>query len=271
MLWVLHHNPKEIYKSYQKVAWGKRLCFVHDFRNNYFSHRYGPITVNPRKEPSKTLFTGRRSKYEVLSADEDEKRRDRRERNKVAATKCREKRETVLSHLDNQLNGEMNNHKQLLKLIDNLIQQKNYLDSVIENHFNECPLLNNSAPSMIFGDSSFLSSIIDAPPPPLPSYQQEIIDTDEEELSHILDPAPVLTNSAYTTDDSSSALIPPQQPMTNSSIERIINTLQTPTVSMESNHSMLFNSAFGSSCAKQHSSSSEDDSLPPKHTNPYVC
>ena len=65
--------------------------------------RYGPITVNPRKEPSKTLYTGRRSKYEVLSGDDEETRRDRRERNRVAATKCREKRETVLQQLEREM------------------------------------------------------------------------------------------------------------------------------------------------------------------------
>jgi len=242
--------------------------------------RYGPITVNPRKQPSKTLSTGRRSKTEVLSADEEEKRRDRRERNRVAATKCREKRETVLSQVEQEYTNELENHQHLLKIVDDLKQQKNHLESVLTNHLNECPLINNSAPqsSMIFGDTGFLSSIIDNQPLPLPSYQQPIFTSDEEELSHILDPNFTLTNSAYNTDSSNSILLPQQQQqsqtitMTTSSIERLINSLQSPTISMENsnNHSMLFNSAFGSSCAKQHSNSSEDDSLPPTRTNPCV-
>ncbi len=241
--------------------------------------RYGPITVNPRKQPSKTLSTGRRSKTEVLSADEEEKRRDRRERNRVAATKCREKRETVLSRVEQEYNTELANHEHLLKIVDDLKQQKNHLESILTNHLNECPLINNSAPqsSMIFGDTGFLSSIIDIQPLPRPSYQQPIFTSDEEELSHILDPNFTLTNSAYDTDSSNSILLPQQQPpqavtMTSSSIERLINSLQSPTISMESsnNHSILINSAFGSSCAKQHSNSSEDDSLPPKCTNPCV-
>ncbi len=241
------------------------------------SIRYGPITVNPRKQPSKTLFTGRRSKYEVLSGDEEEKRRDRRERNRVAATKCREKRENVLTNLEKQHTEELNNNQRLLKMVNVLHQRKIELESIITNHFNECPLIINtsSSSSMIFGDTGFLSSITDAPPLPLPSYQQPIIyNTDEEELSHILAPTPILTNSAYNTDESNEMLTPQQQilPMTSSSIDRLLNTLQSPTISMESNnHSMLFNSAFGSSCAKQHSNSSEDDSLPPKCKNTYVC
>ncbi|CAF4909684.1 unnamed protein product [Rotaria sp. Silwood1] len=245
--------------------------------------RYGPITVNPRKQASKTLYTGRRSKYEVLSGDEEEKRRDRRERNRVAATKCREKREHVLNNLENQYTKELNIHQRLFQMVETLKQQKSDLEAFITNHFNECLLMNNlsspSQSSMIFGDTAFLSTIIDtAPPPPLPSSQPTVFYNDDEELSHILDPEPILTNTAYNTDDSNSILMPPQQElqnitMTSGSIERLINNLQTPTISMEntSNHSMLFNSAIGSSCAKQHSNSSEDDSLPPTRTNPYVC
>ena len=142
-------------------------------------------------------------------------------------------------------------------------------------------LMNNSSAGMIFGDAGFLSSITEAPPLPLPALSQlaNISSEEEEELSIFLETdLPLLTNTAYNTDESNSPLIPePQQelilPMTNSSIERLINTLHTPTISMESltNHSKLINSAVGSSCAKQHSNSSEDDSLPPKCTNPYVC
>jgi hypothetical protein len=231
--------------------------------------RYGPITVNPRKQPSKTLFTGRRSKYEVLPGDEEEKRRDRRERNRVAATKCREKRENVLSNLEEEHTNEVNNNKHLLKLVNELQQRKLDLETIMTDHLNECLLMSNSS-SMIFGDTGFLSSITDAPPLPLPTFQQPILYNDEEELSHFLDPTPILTNSAYNTDESNSILL--TQPMTTSSIDRLINTLQSPTISMENNnnHSMLFNSAIGSSCAKQHSNSSDDDPLPPKCTNSYV-
>jgi hypothetical protein len=232
--------------------------------------RYGPVTVNPRKQPSKTLFTGRRSKYEVLSTDEEEKRRDRRERNRVAATKCREKRENVLSNLDNQHTNELNTNKQLIKLVNDLEQRKLDLETIMNNHLNECLLMNNSS-AMIFGDAGFLSSITDAPPPPLPSYPQQNFNSEEEELSLFLDPGtPLLTNSAYHTDEPNSIF--PSQPMTSSSIDRLMNALQSPTISMENinNHSILINTAVGSSCAKQHSNSSEDDSLPSKCKNSCV-
>jgi hypothetical protein len=234
------------------------LCFVFV--------RYGPITVNPRKQPSKTLFTGRRSKYEVLPNDEDEeKRRDRRERNRVAATKCREKRENVLSHLEDEHLNEVNTHKRLIKFVQELQERKSELEATIESHLNEYLLSNNSS-SMIFGDPSFLSSIPESLPLPLPNHQSSFVPTEEEELSLFLDSPQVLTNSAYNTDEVNSVLMP--QAMTNSSLDRLINTLQTPTVSMENCANQLI--LVNSSCAKQHSNSSEDDSLPPKHTNPYV-
>jgi hypothetical protein len=229
--------------------------------------------VNPRKLPSKTLFTGRRSKYEVLSVDDEEKRRERRDRNRVAATKCREKRETVLSRLENEHHRELENNKQLLKQINGLEGRKNDLESFLTNHMDNCPLVNTSLQSsMIFGDTGFLSSIIDTPAPPLPSIQQPIFYNDEEEFSHILDPNSVLTNSAYTTDDSNPLFIPQQQTITISSLERLFNTLPSPTLSMDysANQSILINSAIGASCAKQHSHSSEDDSLPSTRTNRYV-
>lgn len=242
--------------------------------------RYGPITVNPRKIPSKTLFTGRRSKYEVLSTDEEERRRDRRERNRVAATKCREKRENVLSELEETYNREEQHYLELTESVSNLQQQKNYLQSVLDNHLNECPVLNPPAP-MVFGHSGFLSNIGDAPPPMLPTYQQPTLYHEDDEQSHLLESTPALTNSAYDTDSSNGLYVPPPvDPLTqaiimssSSSIERLINSLVTPTVSMEnvSSHAMLFNSAVGSTCAQQHSHSSDDDSMPPAHSHPYVC
>lgn len=246
--------------------------------------RYGPITVHPRQQPSKTLFTGRRSKYEVLSGDDEEKRRDRRERNRVAATKCREKRENVLLRLENEYLKQLKTNEELTKQVEILSKRKNHLESIVSNHFNECPQLNNiplvTEPSMIFGDTGFLSLINDtAPAPPLPSLQQAISYSDEEDFNRIIDSTTVLTNSAYNTDDSNSNLIPEPSilqhlTLKTSSLERLVNSFQSPTISMETinNHSMLFNSAVGSSsCAKQHSHSSEDDSLPSTHTNHFVC
>ena len=235
--------------------------------------RYGPVTVNPRKEPSKTLFTGRRSKYEVLSADEEEKRRDRRERNRVAATKCREKRENVLGRLEREFREEMEKHQQLTKLVGDLEQKKLVLESTVADHSTHCVLVNNANPtldstssSMIFGGTDFLSSIIDAPAPPLPVNPPILTYSEEEELSRMFEPNFLLTNSAYANEGARPDFISPQQYsfiMSTASLDRILNNLRSPTISMESanNSSSLFNSAPGVSCAKQYSGPGEDEAL----------
>jgi hypothetical protein len=240
--------------------------------------RYGPITVNPRKQPSKTLFTGRRSKYEILTRDEEEKRRLRRERNRAAATKCREKRENVLGDLEIEYNNQIHHYTHLSKLVAQLEQRKQYLQSLVSNHVVNCPAQQmNPTPSMVFGDPTFLTSIIETPAPPLPP---QIIPTKEGEFNSFLQPTHILTNSSYTTDQSNYFFIPEQQSqqtitMNSSSLERLINSLQSPTAIIDNNNNNrlgLYNSAYGSSsCAQQHSSSSEDDSLPPAHKNSYVC
>jgi hypothetical protein len=250
----------------------------------FYFIRYGPITVNPRRQPSKTLFTGRRSKYELLVGDEEEKRRLRRDRNRVAATKCREKRDNVLNLLENDYENEVHNHNNLSNLVQELNQRKQYLESLLSNQVGNYPLQINRTtppppqqPSMVFGNTRFLSSIMENPARPLPPHQLQIIKNDEEEFSRLLEPTFALINSVFDANDSNNIFIPEQQSITmnSSSIERLINSLQTPVVLTDSTNNNcpgLYNSAYGSSsCARQHSSSSEDDSLPPTSKNHYVC
>ncbi|CAF3386732.1 unnamed protein product [Rotaria sp. Silwood1] len=261
--------------------------------------RYGPITVNPRKQPSKTLFTGRRSKYEPLNNDEEEKRRLRRERNRAAATKCREKRENILANLEDEYHKELNTHTNYLTTIQQLQAKKQHLESILSNHMVNCqlPRINSIMPppppppqqqqqqSMVFGDTTFLSSIVERsppppPPPPIRSNQLQNIQNDEEDFNNFLQPTSLLTNSAYNNNDQPNYFLNPEQQsqqqvisMTSSSLDRLINGLHSPSPCIDNNNncSGLYNSAFGSStCAQQHSSSSEDDSLPPTHKNPFV-
>ena len=158
-------------------------------------------------------------------------------------------------------------------MVSELQQRKLDLETIMNNHLNECLLMNNTPP-MIFGDAGFLSSIIEAPPLPLPNHPQAINTySEEEEMSLFLNSnIPLLTNTAYNNDPLEISEEQLVLPMTNSSIDRLVNALHTPTVSMDSlpTHSKLFNSAVNSSCAKQHSNSSEDDSIPPKCTNQCV-
>jgi hypothetical protein len=230
--------------------------------------KYGPITVNPRKQPSKTLFTGRRSKYEVLSGEEEEKRRQRRERNRIAATKCRVKRDDILNDLELACNHAMNQYTHLLNVIEQLEQRKSHLQSLVCNY----PL----QPPMVFGNPGFLSTITETPAPPLPPHQLELIANNEEEFNRFLQPTPVLTNSAYNSDQSNYLFNPqPTITMSSGSLERLINSLHSPAPAYIDNNNNtsqeLVNSAYGSStCAQQHSSSSEDDSMPSTHKHPFV-
>jgi len=251
--------------------------------------RYGPITVNPRKQPSKTLFTGRRSKYELLAGEEEEKRRLRRERNRVAATKCREKRDNVLNDLQIQCDNEANQYTYLVETIQQLEQRKQHLELLLSNHIVNCPLqqINSISQqqqqsSMVFGDTNFLSSIMETPAPSLPPLQLQLISNNEEEFTRFLQPTSLLTNSAYNPDQLNYLFNSQEQEqgqqqtitMNSSSLDRIINSLNSPTPYIDNNNNKctgLYNSAYGSSCAQQHSSSSEDDSLPPTHKNSYVC
>ena len=235
------------------------------------------------------MFTGRRSKYEQLTGDEEEKRRLRRERNRIAATRCREKRESVLTDLENVLLQETNKHTYLTKTVQQLQEQKQRLESFAANHAVNCPFQSiNSTPTpqqppMVFNNTGFLQPGMETQSASsIPSHQMQIIQNDEKEFSCFLEPSvPLLTNSAYTTDQPNQFFTSEQQSqqqtimMTSSSLDRLINNLQTPAPFIDNNNNSclgLFNSAYGSSsCAQQHSTSSEEDSLPPARGNSYVC
>lgn len=212
--------------------------------------RYGPITVNPRKEPSKTLFTGRRSKNEVLSPDEEERRRDRRERNRIAATKCREKRETVLHQLEIEYRDEEDKCKELSEMIKDLQSRKNQLEIELNGHSDACftfPNLTNeyqlaTETSLIFGDMTFLSSIPDTHPPPMPSNNSTVFSSEDDEQQQNttpIGPEIVLTNSAYSNDDSNSQWRNQENMMiafTTSSLERLMISIRSPGQSMDINN-----------------------------------
>lgn len=251
------------------------------------SIRYGPVTVNPRKIPAKTLFTGRRSKYEQLSTEEEEKRRIRRDRNRAAATKCREKRDTILIELEQKCQEESEKYDSLIKIVKNLQEQKQHLENVLSsnNFYTEQlqpiePNLPVKESSTVFVNIGFPSSIMETSIPSLPCNQPQVIQCADDDSKNTAAPTmPILTNTAYN-DDQLGFIFNAEQPplqtisMNSSSLDRLINSLQTPASILDNNNnncSGLFNSAYGSStCAQQHSSSSEDDSLPPKRKNYYV-
>jgi len=186
-----------------------------------------------------------------------------------------------LDDLESKYQNEINSYTQLSKMVQDLQQHKQYLESVLSNHVVNCPLPINRTPpsqqtSMVFGNTGFLSSIMETPAPLLPPHQLQNIQNDEEEFSSFLQPPPSLINSTYNPENSNNIFFSEQQSVTmnSSSLERLINNLKSPIPLIDSNNnninncSGLFNSAYGSSsCARQHSSSGEDDSLPPARNN----
>lgn len=100
---------------------------------------FGPIKVKPRKKPAPTLATGRRSKYETLSPEDEQKRELRRARNRAAAERVRINRLGVEQNLKNQIDVLQQEEKQLLVNIDNLQREKLKLESRILTHEQICP------------------------------------------------------------------------------------------------------------------------------------
>jgi hypothetical protein len=99
---------------------------------------FGPIKVKPRKRPAPTLATGRRSKYEVLTPDEEQKRRLRRARNRAAAERVRISRLDIEKQLQEQIEQLEKNEQQLSLDVQQLQNQKLRLETRLFTHERMC-------------------------------------------------------------------------------------------------------------------------------------
>jgi hypothetical protein len=95
---------------------------------------YGPLVVRPRKTPAPTLSSGRRSKYELLSDEEERKRQMRRDRNRMAANKCKNKRVEIESSLEKERNELKMMNDKIKREFEMLQERKRKLLQVIESH-----------------------------------------------------------------------------------------------------------------------------------------
>jgi hypothetical protein len=102
--------------------------------NNKRELRYGPVVVRPRKKPAPTLSSGRRSKNAVLTPEENIKREIRRQRNRVAAEKCKKKREEIETGLENTVKQLENKSNELMTNLNNLNKQKALLEQLLQQH-----------------------------------------------------------------------------------------------------------------------------------------
>ncbi|KAE8607671.1 hypothetical protein XENTR_v10011246 [Xenopus tropicalis] len=95
----------------------------------YQSPRHGVI-----RNMGGVLSMGRRRNGEHLSPEEEERRRVRRERNKVAAAKCRNRRKELTDYLQAETDKLEEEKSSLQKEIAELQKQKDKLELILEAH-----------------------------------------------------------------------------------------------------------------------------------------
>jgi hypothetical protein len=105
---------------------------------------FGPIKVKPRKKPAPTLATGRRSKYEMLSPEEEHKRDVRRARNRAAAERVRINRLNVEQELQGQINVLEDHEHKLRTHVQMLQNQKVQLEARLHTHGKICSTMSVS-------------------------------------------------------------------------------------------------------------------------------
>ncbi|UJR33531.1 hypothetical protein I4U23_020975 [Adineta vaga] len=105
---------------------------------------FGPIKVKPRKKPAPTLATGRRSKYETLTPDEEQKRELRRARNRAAAERVRISRLNVEQDLQGQIDALEDQEQKLYMNIQMLEDHKFQLQTHLVTHDSLCSTTNLS-------------------------------------------------------------------------------------------------------------------------------
>jgi len=95
--------------------------------------QYGPISVRLCRKAAPTLETGRRSKYLVLVGEEAARREKRREKNREAARKLKEKRQLIEDELNQKLKYLKDQHSGLQNYLQHLKQRKQNLQNEVNN------------------------------------------------------------------------------------------------------------------------------------------
>lgn len=104
---------------------------------------FGPLKIKQRKKPAPTLATGRRSKYETLSPEEEYKRNIRRERNRAAAERVRLSRLSIEQQLQGQIDTLQNEEERLLNNVQELRHRKLQLETRLTTHGSTCTSTNS--------------------------------------------------------------------------------------------------------------------------------
>uniref|UniRef100_A0A673JJS9 Proto-oncogene c-Fos-like n=1 Tax=Sinocyclocheilus rhinocerous TaxID=307959 RepID=A0A673JJS9_9TELE len=92
-------------------------------------------------KPARKTFTGRRKGVKhQLSPEEEERKRIRRERNKLAAAKCRNRRQELTNSLQAETDSLEEDKAALLSEIANLLKEKERLELILSAHKPHCKL-----------------------------------------------------------------------------------------------------------------------------------
>ncbi|XP_058611030.1 protein c-Fos isoform X3 [Onychostoma macrolepis] len=97
-------------------------------------------------KPARKTFTGRRKGVkEQLSPEEEERKRIRRERNKLAAAKCRNRRRELTNSLQAETDSLEEDKAALQSEIASLLKEKERLELILSAHKPHCKLTEETA------------------------------------------------------------------------------------------------------------------------------
>ncbi|KAG9475298.1 fos-related antigen 1 [Eleutherodactylus coqui] len=108
----------------------------------YHSPRHGVI-----RSMGGALSMGRRRQGDHLSQEEEERRKVRRERNKIAAAKCRNRRKELTDYLQAETDKLEEEKSSLQKEIAELQKQKDKLELILDAHQPICKVPRNHQPA----------------------------------------------------------------------------------------------------------------------------
>lgn len=114
--------------------------------SNSSNHSQRSVATTATMEPRRNMGGRRPQKPTNLSPEEEEKRKIRRERNKLAAARCRKRRVDHTNELIEEVDGLEKKKLNLQNEIQQLQQEKEDLEFLLEAHRAHCRLQGRTSP-----------------------------------------------------------------------------------------------------------------------------
>ncbi|GCC18408.1 protein c-Fos-like [Chiloscyllium punctatum] len=135
-------------------------------------HDYSPGA--PYRARLTSRYSGRRGKTDQLSPEDEEKRKVRRERNKLAAAKCRNRRRELTDSLQTETE-KLEGAKSVLETeIAELLKEKEKLEFILAAHRPVCRLPDSEALGLPASSMGGADSEPEAPPAPAPGLDTNL-------------------------------------------------------------------------------------------------